>query len=904
MTDTATAPATEQTAWHALSPDEATTQLDVDPTVGLSTAEATERQQQYGLNELDEEEKESRLAAFIRQYRNLLQIVLLVASIVAFVIGEISTGAVVLLITLFNAFLSLNQEQRAEKGLAALRDMLHPEASVLRDGQEATVGAEQLVPGDIVSISHGDRVPADGRLLTMASLETDEASLTGESTPVLKRLDAVEPDTALADRTDLVFANTTATRGSATYVVTETGMSSEVGNVAGMLQQTKEQTTPLTKQINSLTQLILGLAGLAFVAIIIILRVREGDSWSDLFNVGVALAIGAIPDALPAVVTAVLALGTVHMSARNAIVKTLPSAEALGSTSAICTDKTGTLTVGQMTVRELMLADGVSFTVSGEGYSADGQIRQVGDRGEPLEPYLLPMALCSDATVEDGELVGDPNEGALIVLAEKGGIDVRQTRQAHPRLAAVPFDSAYMLMGTFHEASSDGGTVVRCYVKGAPDVLLERSSARRGADGASVPLADDDRQRLRAVLADMGGRGLRVMAVAVRDLPRDGFDAGADHLDDITDLTFLALVGIMDPPRPEVKAAIEKCGGAGIRVRMITGDQLVTAKATAGELGIEGDALTGREFSSLSDDELSKRLDDIGVVARVAPEDKVRLVDALQREDNIVAMTGDGVNDAPALKRADIGVAMGTGTDVAKDAGKMILVDDNFATIVAAVEEGRAIYDNLMKYIRVQMSNLIAFVVGFLLAAAIAGTALFEPSQVLLVHFVVVASIGAALGFDTPAPDLMERAPRDADAPVIPFRLGVRIVIAGSLMAALTVAVRQWGESQYDSAAVGETMAFVTFAYAHIALALNLRYENMTVFHKITLTNRNLWLAFALVLLVPVLISELGVFRDIFDTVPLTGNQWAIGAAGALVLLLVGELGKLAERFGILPKTA
>ncbi|MEM8618920.1 MAG: HAD-IC family P-type ATPase [Actinomycetota bacterium] len=891
------------TAWHALSPDDALDRLDVDADVGLTTAEIVRRQTKYGLNELDEVEHESRLAAFIRQYRNLLQIVLLVASVVAFAIGEISTGAVVFAITLFNAILALNQESRAEKGLAGLRDMLHPEATVRRDGDEATVGAEQLVPGDIVSITHGDRVPADGRLLSMASLETDEASLTGESTPVLKRLEAVAPETALADRTDLVFANTTTTRGSATFVVTATGMSTEVGNVAGMLQETKTQTTPLTRQIDSLTRLILGLAAIAFVAIVFILRVREGDSWSDLFNVGVALAIGAIPDALPAVVTAVLALGTVHMSQRDAIVKTLPSAEALGSTSAICTDKTGTLTVGQMTVRELALADGGRYTVTGEGYTTTGTIRHVGAHSEPLDPYLLPMALCSDAVVDDGELIGDPNEGALVTLAEKGGIDVDATRQAHPRLATVPFDSAYMLMGTFHDAPGGPSGLVRGYVKGAPDVLLERSSNMRTSDGSAAELTDDDRQRLRKVLADMGGRGLRVMAVAVRDIARDHFDPDADHLDDINDLTFLALTGIVDPPRPEVKSAIEKCKGAGIRVRMITGDQLVTAQATAQELGIEGEAMTGHDFSALSDDDLAARLDGLGVVARVAPEDKVRLVDALQRQNNIVAMTGDGVNDAPALKRADIGVAMGTGTDVAKDAGKMILVDDDFATIVAAVEEGRGIYDNLMKYIRVQMANLIGFVVGFLLAAAIAGTALFEPSQVLLVHFVVVASVGAALGFDTPAPDLMQRAPRDADAPVISLRLGARIVVAGALMAAFTVAVRQWGEAQYDSAAIGESMAFVTFAYAHIALALNLRFENLTMFQRSTLSNRNLWLAFALVLLVPILVTEFGVLRDVFETVPLTANQWAIGAAAALVLLVIGELAKLGERVGIIPRT-
>jgi len=538
-------------------------------------------------------------------------------------------------------------------------------------------------------------------------------------------------------------------------------------------------------------------------------------------------------------VTAVLALGTEHMAKLNAIVKTLPSAEALGSVSAICTDKTGTLTVGQMTVRELVLADGNRYTVSGEGYGTEGRIKRVAGTSEALDSILVPMALCSDAVVTDGELSGDPNEGALVTLADKGGIDIEATRQKFPRRAELPFDSTYMLMATFHDVQSgDGDPVVRGYVKGAPDVLLDRSSRLEQSGTAEIPLDDDGRNRIAVELERMGSAGLRVMAVARRDFDPATFDDDADHLAQVQDLTFLALIGIMDPPRAEAKVAIEQCARAGIHVRMITGDQLVTAEATAQELGIAGEALTGKEFSSLSDDELHARLDDIGVVARVAPEDKVRLVEALQSGHNVVSMTGDGVNDAPALKAADIGVAMGTGTDVAKDAGRMILADDNFATIVAAVAEGRAIYDNLVKYIRVQMANLVAFILGFLLAAFINGSALFLPGQVLLIHFVVVATIGAALGFDTPAPDLMQRPPRKAGAPVISVPVGIHIVISAAFLAGVTLAIEHWAQGEYGSTGVARSIALTTFAYGHIALAFDLRYPGETLFSRMTFTNR------------------------------------------------------------------
>ena len=675
--------AVDQTAWHTLAAADACARLEVDPAAGLDDAEVQRRRAQVGPNKLAEAKKEPGWHAFLRQYRDLMQLVLLGAAIVSIVaLQEWSTGIVIIALTVLNAVLGLNQEGKAAESVAALQKMLLIKAHVRRGGEAMDLPAEELVPGDIVTFEAGDKIPADGRLHIAATLEIEEAALTGESTPVGKSVEAVPgDDVALGDRVDMAYMNSTVTRGRGEMVVTATGMSTEVGQISGMLSSVQQEKTPLTRQLDQLTVLITAMAGVA-LALVVLFGLIRGQDFDDIFIIGISLAIAAIPTGLPAVVTTMLSLGTQALAAKGAIVKRLRSVETLGSTSAICSDKTGTLTLNQMTARELVVV-GRRYSVEGEGYSTTGKIlRTAGEGDVDFDPLLLAMALANDASVRDGEIVGDPTEAALVVLAAKGGVDVPETRRLHPRVAEVPFDSEYKFMATFHAMEEDGRKVIRCLVKGAPDVLLARSSELRGADGEPVS-ADGARDRVLAENDRLAGEGLRVLAVASRDIDPAAFDPSAVLLDEVQGLTLLALVGIVDPARKEARDAIARCKEAGIRVRMITGDHATTAAAIAAQLGIEGSALPGVEFAALTDAELDVAVDDIGVVARVAPEDKVRLVDMLKRQGNVVAMTGDGVNDAPALKRADIGVAMGiTGTEVTKEAADMILTDDNFATIV------------------------------------------------------------------------------------------------------------------------------------------------------------------------------------------------------------------------------
>ena len=550
-----------------------------------------------------------------------------------------------------------------------------------------------------------------------------------------------------------------------------------------------------------------------------------------------------------------------------------------------------------MTARELVVA-GRRYAVEGEGYSTEGRILRVaGDADASLDPFLLPMALANDAAVRDGEIVGDPTEAALVVLAEKGGLDVDETRRVYPRVGEVPFDSEYKLMATFHEMESDGRPVVRCFVKGAPDVLLARSSQVRGADGSAVSAAGA-RELVLAENDRLAGEGLRVLAVAARELDPGDFRPDGELLEDVRDLTLLALVGIVDPPRKEARDAIAQCKEAGIAVRMITGDHATTAAAIAAQLGIEGRALPGTEFAALDDDSLDAQVGGIGVVARVAPEDKVRLVDMLKRQGNVVAMTGDGVNDAPALKRADIGVAMGiTGTEVTKEAADMILTDDNFATIVAAVEGGRGIYDNLMKYVRIQLIQLGAFILLFVLAGVfdVAGGAPLNPLQILWINFAIDVVLAVGLGFDAAAPGLMRRAPRDASAPIVDRPLAVRLGAGAVLMSALALAVVAWGEDRYDLA-VATTMGLTTLSLMHVVAALEVREPLGTIFARYTIENRRFVQLIGASLVLTFLATELSFLQRILDTVSLTSTQWGVCLLGPIVFVAVAELGKVLDR--------
>ncbi|HMK11058.1 MAG TPA: HAD-IC family P-type ATPase, partial [Acidimicrobiales bacterium] len=717
---------------------------------------------------------------------------------------------------------------------------------------------------------------------------------TGESAPVAKSVGAVEgTDVALGDRVDMAYMNSQVTRGRGEMVVTATGMKTEVGHISNMLSGVEQEKTPLTKQLDQLTIIITIMAAFALVAIVVI-GLARGDDFDDIFLIGISLAIAAIPTGLPAVVTMLLSMGTQALAAKGAIVKRLRSVETLGSTSAICSDKTGTLTLNQMTARQLTVA-GKRYGVDGEGYSTVGRILRVGATGETvgdqsLEEFMLPMALANDAVIRDGACIGDPTEGALVVLAAKSGMDVEETRREHPRVAEVPFDAEYKLMATFHDI--DGK--VRCFVKGAPDVLLARSTTYRDIDGSNAPIQEKGKRALDEN-DRMASEGMRVLAVARKDFDKATFDPDAPLLDSVNDLEFLALIGIVDPPRKEAKDAIAKCKDAGIRVRMITGDHATTAAAIAGQLGIEGRALTGAEFAAMPDDELSADLVNIGVVARVAPEDKVRLVSLLKAQNNIVAMTGDGVNDAPALTRADIGVAMGiTGTEVTKDAAEMILTDDNFATIVTAVEGGRGLYDNLMKYIRVQMIMLAGFILTFLGASIfnIANGAPLQPLQILWVNFSVDVVLAIGLGFDAPTPGLMKRKPRSPDEPVIGRALGARLGFAGLLIAIGVLIVVSWGETRYGLA-VATTMGFTTTALMHIIAALEWRDPYHSIFSRATVANGRFNLLVLLALAFTFVATTLNGLERILDTVDLTGAQWRACFLAVVGYLVLAELGKL-----------
>src|SRR4051794_11997725 len=895
MTETVTTAPAAATAWHSLEPHDVLQRQAVTIEKGLSAAEVETRRAKVGANKFAEAPKEPRWQAFARQYKDPMQIVLLAAGVLSlFLPDQIPTGIVLIGLTLLNAAMGLNQEGKASASVAALQKMMVVKAKTRRDGSLAEVPLEELVPGDIVNIEAGDLVPADGRILTAATLEIDESALTGESLPVPKQVDAVAADAALGDRIDLAFMNTQVTRGAATMVVTGTGMSTEVGHISGMLQSTVQEATPLTRQLNQLTNQILVIAGVALL-ISIGLGLWRGTPFDELFLTAIAFSVSAIPTGLPAVVTAILSMGTTTLAASGAIVKRLRSVETLGSTSAINSDKTGTLTLNQMTAVQMAVV-GSRYSISGEGYSTDGKITRVGGESTAsLDPLLLPMALCADAEIRDGGLVGDPTEGALVVLAAKGGVDPTLTRERYPRVATLPFDAAYKMMATFHAMKDDAGNdVIRAYIKGAPDQLLDRAVSAHGSDGTAIPIAQI-RDAANAENERLGSMGLRVMATGQKDFDPATFDPNADLLAAIDGLTALAMVGIVDPPRPAAKDAIATAKAAGIQVRMITGDHAVTAEAIAHQLGIEGRAITGADFRAMSDDEAVRQIDGIGVIARVSPEDKVHLVDILRKKGHVVGMTGDGVNDAPALKKADIGIAMGiTGTEVSKQAAVMILTDDNYATIVKAVGGGRAVYDNLLRFIRFQMAGLFGFIGTFLGASLlnILGGIPFLPLQTMWLNFTVNVFQAIGLGYGKPREGLMAVPPRPKEQKIIPGRLMRWLVLYGLIMAAGTLGVLAWANGAYGDV-IARTMGVTTFSLFRLFSSLETADENESMFAGSILRNRPLLIGTGLSVLTIVLATELGFLQRILGTVSLTADQWAICLLVALSLIIVEEGRKL-----------
>jgi Ca2+-transporting ATPase len=884
---------TNQPVWYTLNPEEIGKELNVDPAKGLTAAEATQRLQQYGRNELAEKKKEPGWQAFLRQYKDLMQIVLLSAAVINQIfVGAWGTTLVLIALTIFNAVLALRGEAKAEASLSALAGTMKNITRVRRDGESQEVEAEQLVPGDVVLMEAGDRVPADGRLFVSATLEIEESALTGESVASSKDILVIDKaDAPLGDRHNMAYMNTGVTRGRGEMIVTTTGMGTEMGKIADLLNKTEADKTPLQKQLDKLTMIIAALAGLAFI-LMVIMGINNEQDIDAIFVAGVALAVAAIPTGLPAVVTTMYSMGSRVLADQGAIVKRLPSVETLGSVSAICTDKTGTLTLNKMTAREFTIPGRNHYKVTGEGYGIEGQLLNDSGNQVDLNEILMPMALCADARLDGENLIGDPTEGALIVLAAKGGIDLEGAKQRYPRVAELPFDADYKFMATFHNmTNAQDQPVVRCCVKGAPDVLIARATSLWLPGGETAPFTEETRAQALEENDRMASGGERVMVVARRDFDPATFDPQANMLELVTGLTLLAMVGIVDPPRAEARDAITKSHSAGIQVRMITGDHAVTAAAIGHELGIEGQALTGAQFAALSDEQLRQQVGQIGVVARVTPQDKIRLVSTLQQMDNIVSMTGDGVNDAPALKKADIGVAMGiTGTEVSKGAATMILTDDNFATIVKAVESGRAIYNNLFNFVRFQMTQLVAYISCYLLAAffLVLGGTPFTAATVLFLNFLITVPVAIALGFDKPPPGLMEKKPRPLKQPILSRSQWLRIIFLGILTAIVTIYL----ESTYQDTdvALAATMGFAAFAMLSIATGLSARSETATAFNRDIFSDFNQVVLYGVALLVTFLATELAVTQRVLGLTSLTGEQWLIVIVLAIALLLVDEV--------------
>ncbi|MGW2111027.1 cation-translocating P-type ATPase [Streptomyces sp. NPDC001948] len=890
-------PRASEDDWYACPSEEVTAAFGVDPAVGLSAARATQLLTAHGPNSLPEEKRPPAWCRFLAQYRSYMQIVLVAAAVVSLLIKEWTTAVLLIVLTLLNAVVGLRQEGKAESAMNALQSMMKATARVRRDGTEAEIPAEQLVVGDIVLITAGDQVAADGRIIEASALQIDESALTGESVPSAKNAGTLPgPLPAPGDRTNMAFMNTPITHGSGALVVTATGAATEVGKISGMLSATEKEVPPLTKELNTLTLWITGAAALTMIVMFALGRQRD-QAWDVLFVSAVSLAIAAIPEALPTVTQAILSVGSLNLAKRNAIVKELPSVETLAFTSAINSDKTGTLTMNQMTAVEV-LSPTDRYTVSGTGYGLDGKIHHAAGSCAGIEDAILPYVVASDAKLVDGEVVGDPTEGALLVLAHKAGLDIDATREGLPRLATLPFDPDYKLMATFNQAvDASGRQVVRCFVKGAVPAVVERAVTALAA-GESIPWDAELSARADAQTERMGGEGRRVMAAATRDLDPADFDPDGDLLAYITELRMTSLVGMVDPPREDAKAAVAGARAGHIRVRMVTGDDVTTGAAIARQLGIPGEAVLGADFAAMSEDEQLARIDGIGVVGRVAPEHKVLLADTLKKKGEVVAMTGDGVNDAPAIKAADIGIAMGSGTDVAKNAGRMILSDNAFTTIVYAVEQGRRIYDNLTKYIRFVLLLLVTFVLTFLGATVfnIAAGEPFTPPQVLWIHFVVNASFGFALGFDRESPGLMRRRPRPRGESVLTRPVVVTVGLGGLAITVVLLGLIKLGQTHFDSTEIGQSIAFTAFALCLIVAAFECRSETDSVLTTSTFDSRQMnWVALTQFALA-VLVTQMDGFRRILGTTQINARQFGWALLAALALLLLWELGKLLAR--------
>jgi len=811
--------------WHALEATDVRNSLSV-ATGGLDEAQAAERLAHYGPNRLPQAAPRSTLARLVAQFDNVLILVLIAAGVVAALLGHLVDAGVVFGVVLINGVIGFVQEGRAERALAAIRDMLAPRASVLRAGHRREVAVERIVPGDIVILEPGDRVPADLRLLRARNLRIEEAALTGESVPVEKSLEPVDPQAALAERACMAFAGTLVTAGQGTGLTVATGGMTELGRISALLEEVTTLETPLVRQMNvfakRLTTAILVVCALVFLFGLL----AHAYPAAELFMATVGLAVAAIPEGLPAVMTITLAIGVQRMAQRNAIVRRLPAVETLGSVTVICSDKTGTLTRNEMTVSAVVTAPGV-YEVSGAGYAPHGGFsldgREVAPESAPLLLEISRAAgLCNDARLleQDEEWIvhGDPMEGALLTLALKGGIELDAEGKRLARVDVIPFDADHRFMATLHH-DHDGNALV--YVKGAPERILDMCDTQ-ASDGVALPL---EPSLWHGAIERLAAKGQRVLAVATRQMPNSR--AELRFADVESGLTLLGLLALVDPPRTEAAEAVGECRDAGIRVKMITGDHAVTAKAIAAQLGFQNvaDTLTGPDIETLTDEQLRARAADVDVFARAAPEHKLRLVQALQAAGHVVSMTGDGVNDAPALKRADVGVAMGRkGTEAAKEAAEMVLADDNFASIVDAVREGRTVYDNLKKTIGWTLPTNGGEALTIIAAILFGLTLPLTAAQILWINMATAVTLGLTLAFEPTEPDAMRRPPRDTAEPLLSRFLMWRVLFVSALFATAAFGVFWWAERNGRSLEEARTLVVNTIVVLEVFYLFSVRY--------------------------------------------------------------------------------
>ena len=878
-----------KTAWYAQPADQVAAQLGVDPQQGLGAEEVARRLVEYGPNELPAEPPPSKWVVARSQLANPMNIMLLIVGVASFAIGQVATGFVVTALVTFNVIMATNQELKARASVEALAQLQVPRARTRRSGHVEEIESSQLVPGDVVLLEAGDLVPADGRIFTSATLELQEASLTGESAPVAKDQTTLpNADIALGDRTNLVFQNTDVTRGTATFLVTATGKQTEMGRIAQMVTDTQRTRSPLQRELDGMTK-VFGLVAWLAVAVIAIFGIARGQTRDTVLLLCISTAISAIPTGLPTFVQTMLASGARRLAESKAVVKSLTDVETLGGTTVINSDKTGTLTMNAMTATS-MLAGGEWFTIEGVGYEKTGAILGVAGRTLPyFQRLAFGLSLCTDATVsDDGSVIGDPTEAAFVVLAAKMGVDAEETRAALPRLAEVPFDSEYKFMATYHDLPDwlGGGTLHGPHfvtVKGAPDVVVERCGRALWHD-AEVPMSDV-RDEILAANQQLSERGLRVLAFAARDVDDPTMTAAlSDPMSRVSDLVFIALVGIIDPLRTEAKDAVHTALRAGIDVRMITGDHTVTARAIADELGLGPGVITGTELAKLDDSDVVSRLPALHVFGRVAPEDKVRLARLMQESGQVVAMTGDAVNDAAALKQADIGVAMGSGSEVSKQAAKIVLTDDNFATLVRAVDLGRDIYRRITSYVRLQLT-ILSSVLQLMVYATIlnvnGGVALF-PLQLLFCKFFVVVTVVVGFIVDVPDPSVMQRPPRQPGTKIVNTPQVLRWVASGFVVAATALGLLAWGPDKPSTTlpSISMTMAFAFVSLTAVNLGIVMRREREAPWSS------PLFPYFAWIILGWLLTWAavgLSMFERLLDTVPLSGDEWLVVIALSVV---------------------